>query len=72
MKVVMVEWVDSTSESGWTHDHDLDLSICKTVGFLVKKTKDKIVLIQSISDNDNVDNKFAVPRVCIKSIKELE
>lgn len=72
MKLVLVEWVDSTSSTGWENDPDLELSICKTVGYLTRKTKEKVVLAQSISDNNNVDNKFAIPRGCIQSIKELK
>ena len=72
LKVYLVEWIDSTSETGWTHDHDLELSTCKTVGYLIKKTKDKVVLVQSMSDSDSIDNKFAIPRKCITSITELK
>jgi len=71
MKIVVVEWADSTTSTGWENDPDLELCICETVGYLAKKTREKVVLIQSISDGNNVDNKFAIPRGCIKSIKEL-
>ena len=72
MKVILIEWLDSTSSSGWDSAFDLELSNCKTVGFLVKKDKEKVVVIQSNSDNVHSDGRFAIPRSCIKSIRELE
>ncbi len=72
MKIVLVEWADSTSSSGWDTNFDLELSNCTTVGQLVVKDKEKIVVVQSISDGAHCDGRFAIPRSCIKSIKELK
>lgn len=72
MKLIEIEWVDSTSSTGWEHDTDLELSTCKTVGYMTRKTKDKIVLAQSVSDSGNVGNKFAISKGCITAIKELK
>ena len=75
MKIVLVDWVDSASVGGWAGEEDLNVCECKTVGFLLRKTKDKVVVAQSISPRDAVevcDNRFAIPRGCIKSIRELK
>ena len=72
MKIVLVCWVDSTTVGGWADEADLELAKCRTVGFLAKKNKDRVVVVQSTSDIAHYDNRFAIPRSCIKSIKELK
>jgi len=72
LKIVLVKWEDSASASGWTDEDDLAPAECETVGYLLKKNKDRVVVVQSTSDIAHYDNRFAIPRGCIKSIKELD
>ena len=70
MKMVLVKWVDSTSIQGWEEGDNMELCRCESVGFLIKKTKDKVILAQSLNDHTYY-NKFAIPRGCITSITVL-
>ena len=70
MKIVLVDWVDSTSIQGWEEGCDMGLCECRSVGYLIKKTKDKVILAQSLNDHTYY-NKFAIPRGCVTSITEL-
>lgn len=72
MKIVEVLWADSTSSGGWDGATDLATSLCKTVGYLTVRNKNRVVVVQSTSDGGNCDNRFAIPRGCIKSIRELK
>lgn len=72
MNVVLVEWDDSTAMGGWTDEADLELAKCRTVGFLITKNKNRVVVAQSTSDIAHYDNRFGIPRKCIKKITELK
>ena len=73
MKLVLIEWVDSTSMGGWTDNDDMDLCECETVGFLLKEDKKKVIVAQSISDGaTRYCDRFGIPRGCIKSIRKLK
>lgn len=72
MKIVEVVWNDSTSTQGWDSTPDMELCSCKTVGYLIQKTKGKVILAQSLGDGMPYYNKFAIPRGCIVSITELQ
>ena len=71
MKMVLIEWVDSTAVGDWTGDDDVELAKCRTMGFLLQKNKDRVVVAQSTSDIAHYDNRFGIPRGCIRSIKTL-
>ena len=72
MKIVEVHWVDSASVGGWTNDPECTCIACKTVGYLIKKDRDEVVVAQCTSDEMLYDNKFVIPRGCIKSIREIK
>lgn len=74
MLIVEVEWDDSCSYANqWMQPNDnLEASLCKSVGYLVAKNKNRIVLAQSQhDDSDEVHNQFVIPRGCVKSIRNL-
>ncbi len=50
-KVVHVEWVDSSSDPGWTYTGQPfpPLARCATVGFFVEQDKERLVLALSRS-----------------------
>lgn len=77
MTPVQIEWVDAVADnSGWSDVKEKRKECnplpCTTVGFLIKKTKKKVVVcISHDYDNGNGDYFFTIPMSCIKSIKEL-
>ena len=76
MKRVEIEWEDSTAIGGWSDSGDLELCQCKTVGYLVTKNRNRVVVVQSTSNGggseEHFDNRFGIPRKCIKKITELK
>jgi len=72
MKKVYLKWRDSTSWNGW---HNLPLTDYKiveieTIGFVIKETKNKIVIAHSISSENHVNGILAIPKgVIIKRRK---
>jgi hypothetical protein len=72
-----IEWVDSCSSKGWgTRDYhikDYAESHCRTIGYLVERTKKAISLAQSLSDDTkNLADVMSIPVVSIKKVKILK
>jgi hypothetical protein len=74
-RLVKVTWIDATSSDPWT---DLDGVLeyppheISSVGYLVSRTKEKIVLAANL---DHVSNDVSccmiIPKGCIKKIEDL-
>lgn len=73
-----VVWEDHFSTTDWTSKADVmeDQSVFVTsVGYRLKETKTKIVLIQNCADNDIVSNTMTILKKTVKSrtvIREKE
>ena len=76
MKIVLVSWEDSTAYgSVWQALDGMDWSLhkCHSAGYLIKESKDFVILVQTVcDDNDDILNALVIPRGCIKKIKELK
>ena len=75
-KMVLVTWVDSINGSGWcsvkTYKRQ-KASACYTAGFMLKRSKKAITVIQSLDpDNDNGCAAITIPTGCILKVEELE
>lgn len=73
-KLVLVDWEDSNVHGGWNsieHYADCQPSKCRTVGWVAKKDRHSITVVQSLSANE-VSDGMTIPRGCVKSIKYLE
>ena len=72
-KPVIVKWVDITSWTGWNDElieQNLDEpTLLYTVGYIVRKTKDKLTITDTYPDIGAV---VTFPIVCVLSITELE
>ena len=63
--------------SGWKHPRTVDefvaedADIMDSVGFLYKKNKKVVVLVQSVHAPHNVAEALKIPRECVVSITKL-
>lgn len=69
--LVEVQWDDAEVDTGWTETPDkLEPSIATTVGFLVKETRNHI-LIASTYDELHINGTIQIPKKMIKTRKEI-
>ena len=76
MKIVEVEWVDSSSEGGWKPREIIlekikkDTLVCRTAGYLLDEKEDRITIALSYApDLDQFNHTQTIPAVAIKSMK---
>lgn len=78
-KIILIKWVDSMTSSGWQHEDNIDLDdkyiYKESVGFFYKETDEAITIAQNKDDDgepkQNVAAIMTIPKVAIKSIKEI-
>ena len=72
-KLVHVEWEDSAFTPGWrSHDHNLPgTSPCESVGFLLEKSKSRVILAMQVNGDGGYGEAMAIPRSVVKKIREL-
>ena len=74
-RMVKVEWLDSCVDNGWKSEHEVienTVSHCESVGYLLKKDKTQVSIIQNVSDTGNVSEQMSIPRRCVKRIIYLK
>ena len=74
MKAYRIVWEDSAGPLGgvWhDEDEDVDTVTVTTVGYLVKKTKRRIVIAHSRHDGGQLGGVLAIPRSAVRSMKRL-
>jgi hypothetical protein len=74
MKIVHIQWVDSTSWEKW---HSLPIQDTKhcvidSVGYLIDEKKDRVVIAGSLSDCGNADMVMAIPKGAIFKMKTIK
>lgn len=80
MKIVEVIWMDACMEEAHINKETADALVAlerRQVGYLYKETENEIVLVYGTIENffkgnSALDLTFAIPRGCIKQIKELK
>lgn len=78
MKIVLVEWIDPWSHSGWVDEEDLDAGLnrdltCSSIGWIVREDFDRVVIASSrIHTDDGWGDLFVIPRSAIIEITELD
>lgn len=74
-EIALVHWMDSASYPYWNDEsEEYPFMWAYSVGFVIKQTKDKIVLSQSASMTKDAKpwaDVIVIPRVCVRSIKRL-
>ena len=72
LKILYVEWVDAAAGNGWEKVERLDdIHKCISIGFLVKETKESIVLAAAVSE-DEANATIAIPKAWIKRKKRVK
>lgn len=74
MKIVLVEWVDSASYSGWHRisPETAGIITCISVGLLCQEDKEQLTLVQSRNDFGNYAEFLSIPKCCIKRVRYLK
>ena len=70
-KVVYVEWDDSASSAGsiWKNKEtvaNFNTCRCKTIGFVIKETKDTLTIVSSSDGGDYVSGDMSIPKSAIR------
>lgn len=71
MRIALIEWVDSSSNSGWHEPGNEDIAHCITVGVVYSENSERITLFTSKSHFGNHCDSISIPKVCIKRIRKL-
>lgn len=74
-KLVLINWIDPACASGWNGPHEANdrwgkTLECKSVGWIIKEDKQKVMIASSISP-DELGDLFVIPKVCINKITPL-
>lgn len=74
LPVVIVTWLDAAGTSSWgerTEHADSTLVECRSVGFLLKKTVDTIVLAANVNVLDHVADSITIPWGSVRKLRYL-
>ena len=77
-KVKIIWWDICTCEAAWVNEEEIldhDISVCQDVGYIYKKTRDKLWLFTSYSEDEDgmdVGNLTCYPRQVVKKIEVLK
>ena len=75
LHLVEVEWEDTSGQSGWDTEENIkkmEPVVCVTVGWQLKSTAKKLVLVSTHSDNKTYSDRNTIPKGCIKSIRRIK
>lgn len=74
-EIVEVEWVDSAARGRWGSVEEYqkhDVVMCRTAGYLLKKTKRAVTIIQSQHTDDGLCDAMAIPTKAVTRIRRLK
>ena len=75
MKIVLVNWLDSNSNSAWhniTEAKHLRPSPCVTIGYVLEDTEEYITIASSFAtENDSVSDVICIPKFAVQSIETI-
>lgn len=75
--IVNVTWMDASSHSGWMPlevvDKEATLFECHSVGYLLKRTKDRVIVAQNLSERSvgKASDIMVIPSNWVTGIKVL-
>lgn len=79
MRLVLIEWVDSSGGSGWIPVDEIEEEpiIIRSVGWVLRETKDIIVIAAHHGQRngrttpEQVHSEMKIPKVAIKRVRNL-
>lgn len=80
-RLVIVEWIDSSSGEGWRPTDELATQTapvrCQSVGWVLAETKEAIVLVAHTSGGHNSYREYArgdisIPKGCVTRVRKLK
>lgn len=75
-KIIYIEWQDAVGADGWSRMTNIEkegLAVIKTVGFLLKETKEAVTVLHSVDISNNQSGAWMViPKAQIKKRKFLK
>lgn len=63
-----IRWVDSVGENGWAEisdRQDLEPEPIDSIGFVIRETKTRIVIVQSLAADEMCDHVLSIPKRCV-------
>ena len=72
--LVEIHWIDSCSTQGWLGDDQPDGKPleCRSVGYLVKRSKTGVVVCQNVSEQGATGQWMTIPASCIRRVRRLK
>lgn len=74
MKMVQIIWNDANEMHGWGVEEEIKLDklpVVETIGYLFSQDDEQLVIVSSQSDYGAYLGRLAIPKGCVKTIKEL-
>lgn len=72
--IVEVSWLDACVQGKWGRKDDYlkeGPMLCRTAGYLLKKDKSVVIIVQSQSVAGGVADSMTIPRSCVTKIRRL-
>ena len=73
MEIILIEWYDSRSRSGWNSKGNLPSTrpAITSAGIKLNENENEVVICHSL-DQDFVNSSLAIPKCSIKRIRKLK
>ena len=71
-KAVYVEWTDSATTRGWTSEDRSGPVLIKSIGWLIYRCEQFIIITTSESSHGNLMDQLTIPAVCIKKQRTIK
>jgi len=74
LKILLIEWVDSTFHGGWIGKDELKMVPlkCYSAGVVIDENPDAITLALSGGEGEQYADTMTIPKCSIKRIRELK
>lgn len=69
---VIVEWMDAQTLAGWSDAIEAPIAGCVTMGFLIKRTRDKLIIAPTLGTQNVAADRTVIPRGMILSMRDVK
>lgn len=72
--IMEIDWLDANAQKEWMREQDVDssLTLCRSIGYLLKETDDTLVLVTALSTETFVSGVQVIPKHMIQSRTNIE